>query len=94
MLRPVRWALSTLSTLVGLWVFFFVPVGGPRTLWDHTRRILGTPEARELGHDLGNASNQVADRMRREVIPTLMNLDDGGLRDAAVDGAVGAPPAR
>jgi len=88
MLRPVRWAVSSLCTLVGLWVFFFVPIGGTRTLWEHTRRIVGTPEARELGQDLGRASGQVADRVRREVIPTLATLgDDAGVRrdaDAAV----------
>lgn len=91
MLRPLRWAISSVTTLVGLWVFFFVPIGGTRTLWDHTRRILGTPEAQELGSDLGRASTQVADRVRREVIPTLSTLGaDAGVRrggDAATRAA-------
>lgn len=93
MLRPLRWAISSVTTLVGLWVFFFVPIGGTRTLWDHTRRILGTPEAQELGTDLGRASTQVADRVRREVIPTLATLGTDAGVGRAGDAATRGPDA-
>lgn len=86
MFRPLRWIVSGLTTLIGLWVFFFVPIGGTRTLWDHTRRIMGTPEAQELGHDLHRASEQVADRVQHEVIPTLLAHGDAGV-DASHGGA-------
>lgn len=84
MLRVARWILSSLVTLVVLYAYFFVPLGGTRTLWEHTRRILGTPEARELGSDLRTASDRVATRIRREVIPAVISRHDAGARaDAA-----------
>lgn len=89
MFRPLRWIASALSTLVGLYVFFFVPIGGPRTLWDHTRRIMGTPEAQELGRDLHHAGEQVADRVQHEVVPTLLTWGDAG-----VDGSARSPRPR
>lgn len=83
MFRAGRWIVSSLFTLVVLYAYFFVPIGGTRTLWEHTRRILGTPEAHELGHDIRSASDQVATKIRREVIPSVLSGFDGGLRDDA-----------
>ncbi|MEZ4407100.1 MAG: hypothetical protein R3A52_11560 [Polyangiales bacterium] len=88
----LRYALSAVVTVVLLWAFFFIPVGGRLTLWQHTRRIMGTPEAQELGTDLRRAGHDVSDQVRRDVIPTLMNLGaDGGVRSGA---DAGAHPAR
>lgn len=67
MFRVIRWAASALTTFVFVYVFFVVPVGGERTLWEHARRIAGTPEAHELGRDLDRAGRQVAGRVRDEV---------------------------
>lgn len=80
MFRLGRWIVSSLVTLVVLYAYFFVPIGGTRTLWDHTRRIIATPEAHELGHDIRNAGDQVATKIRREVIPTVMSALDGGVQ--------------
>lgn len=49
-----------------LYVFFFVPIG-ERTLCDHVKRIARTPEAQDLGRDLGRASIRVAERTREEL---------------------------
>jgi hypothetical protein len=83
MFRAARWILSSLVTLIALYAFFFVPIGGTRTLWDHTRRILGTPEAHELGHDIRVAGDEVTTKIRREVIPAVLAAFDGGLSDDA-----------
>lgn len=80
MFALARYALSAVVTVVLLWGYFFIPVGGHRTLWEHTRRIMGTPEAQELGGDVRRAGSDVADRVRRDVIPAVMNLGaDGGV---------------
>ncbi|MDB4930617.1 MAG: hypothetical protein JWM10_3101 [Myxococcaceae bacterium] len=89
MISAARWILSSLVTLIALYAFFFVPIGGTRTLWDHTRRILETPEAHELGHDIRTAGDGVATKIRREVIPSVLSGFDGGTRDDA-----GAPRSR
>lgn len=84
MFRLGRWIVSSLVTLIVLYAYFFVPIGGTRTLWDHTRRIIATPEAHELGHDIRSAGDQVATKIRREVIPTVVSALDGGVQaDAA-----------
>ncbi len=83
MIRLLRWAATGVVSLVLLWAFFYVPVGGGRTLWEHTRRIAGTPEARDLGHDLDRARIDVANKVRDEVIPTLVATGDAGARDAS-----------
>lgn len=80
MFRATRWILSSLVSLLALYAYFFVPIGGTRTLWDHTRRILGTTEAHELGDDIRSAGDQVATKIRREVIPSVMSGFDAGLR--------------
>lgn len=84
MFRAGRWIVSSLLSLIVLYAYFFVPIGGTRTLWDHTRRILGTQEAHELGSDLRHASDQVATKIRREVIPAVVSGFDAGVAaDAA-----------
>lgn len=84
MFRALRWIGSSLVSLAMLYAFFFVPLGGTRTLWDHTRRILGTPEAHELGEDIRSAGDRVATKIRREVVPAVLPGYDAGLRaDAA-----------
>ncbi|MFO0626769.1 MAG: hypothetical protein U0325_14235 [Polyangiales bacterium] len=78
MTRMIRWAASSLVSLVLLWAYFFVPIGGSqRTLWDHTRRIWSTPEAQDLRHDIDRAGHQVATKIRDEVIPTVLATDAG-----------------
>lgn len=90
MTRMIRWVASSLATLVLLWAFFFVPLGGGRrTLWDHTRRIWSTPEAQELRTDIDRAGHQVATKIRDEVIPTVLSTDAGvRARDAAAPGVI------
>ncbi|MDO9022345.1 MAG: hypothetical protein Q8S73_01095 [Deltaproteobacteria bacterium] len=83
MLRATRWILSSLVTLLGLYAYFFVPITGTRTLWDHTRRILATPEAHELGDDIRTAGDRVATKIRSEVIPSVMTGFDAGVRSDA-----------
>ncbi len=85
MFRVGRWIASSLSTLVFLYVFFEVPVGGTRTLWQHAQRIMATPEAHDLGTDLRSAGDQVAHRVRTEVIPALAAGPDAGLRHRGTD---------
>ncbi len=94
MTRLIRWAASSLLTLVLLWAFFFVPVGGgQRTLWDHTRRIWATPEAQDLRQDIDRAGHQVATKIRDEVIPTVLATDAGTrARDAAGAGVISRRP--
>ncbi len=62
----MKWALSIFTTIVLLWVFFFVPIGS-RTLWDHVTRIGRTEEAQDLGRDVRRASEQVWQKARNEL---------------------------
>lgn len=81
MTRLIRWAVSSFASLLLLWAYFFVPLGGSqRTLWDHTRRIWSTPEAQDLRTDIDRAGHQVATKIRNEVIPTVL-ATDAGVRD-------------
>jgi hypothetical protein len=90
MFRVARWIVSSLVTLLALYAYFFVPIEGDRTLWDHTRRVLGSREAHDLGRDLQTAGDRVATKIRREVVPAVMSGFDAGARsDASV-----APGAR
>jgi hypothetical protein len=94
MTRMIRWAASSLVSLVLLWAYFFVPIGdSQRTLWDHTRRIWSTPEARDLRHDIDRAGHQVATKIRDEVIPTVLATDAGARpRDGASAGVISRHP--
>lgn len=92
MFRAVRWLASCSVTMVALYAYFFVPISGTRTLWDHTRLILGTPEAHALGDDLRTAGTRVATKIRREVIPSIATGFDGGRADDASAGALAATP--
>ncbi len=79
MVRLVRWAGSLLGSILALYTFFFVPLGGSRTLWEHTRRIARTPEAQDLGRDLGRAGHDAASKLAREAWPSppVTSLDAG-----------------
>lgn len=89
MFSLVRYAVGAVFTVVILWAFFFIPVGGRRTLWQHTQRIVGTQEAQDLGHDLSRAGHDVADRVEREVVP-MFGARDGGAADAS-EGSMASP---
>ena len=92
LLRPIKWAFSIVASVVMLWVFFFVPIGS-RTLFDHVKRIAGTPEARDLGHDIQRAGEQVYDRARTELREGFATGDgghDAGARE--VTAGHGVPP--
>ncbi len=73
----IRRAIKAVVYLTGLLVlaygYFFVPLG-QRTLFDHTRRILATPEAQELGAEVDVA----AGRMGQAVHEHLEALQDAG----------------
>lgn len=86
-------AASLFVTMIAFYVFFFVPVG-PRTLFEYTRRIAGTPEAQEFGHEMRGAGERVIDKAQHEIrdgIP-LPSLGDGGTLGIPV--APSAPPHR
>jgi len=78
MRRLFRVAISLVGLLATLWVLFMVPFGH-RTLWEHLTRVAATPEAREMGSDLGRAGEDLAD----EVVTQVDRLRrDGGEPDA------------
>ncbi len=95
MFKLARWIGSTLSTIVGLYVFFFVPIGR-RTLFDHAKRVAMTPEAREFGDEMRTAGARVAERTRDEVEGALrhgvLTDTDGGLRQHSALDPPSAPP--
>ncbi len=95
MFKFARWIGSTLTTVVGLYVFFFVPIGR-RTLFDHAKRVFTTPEAREFGDEMRNASVRVAARTRDEVEGVLrdgvLHGPDGGVRTVAAEEPPSPPP--
>ena len=66
----IRTLLRAGVSLVGLgtlaYAYFFVPLGS-HTLWEHTQRIAATPEAQELGDDVGVASDRVGDAVRTKI---------------------------
>jgi hypothetical protein len=78
LLRPLRWGLSLLTTIIGLYVFFFVPIGS-RPLYEHVKRIAATPEARDLGRDVTTAGERVGEKIRSEVRQGLLLDRDGGV---------------
>jgi hypothetical protein len=93
MFKLARWAGSAFVTLIAAYVFFFVPIGR-RTLYDHTRRIATTPEAREFGDEMRIAGARVAERTRDEVEGVIRHgvlPPDAGTRDRARD-EPGSPP--
>lgn len=81
-------------TLIAAYVFFFVPIGR-RTLYDHTRRIATTPEAREFGDEMRVAGSRVAERTRDEfegVIRHGVLPPDAGARERPRDEPASPPP--
>jgi hypothetical protein len=90
-LRPIRWAISALSTIVFLYVFFFIPIGR-RTLYEHARRIAGTPEAHDFERDMGTAGRRVLEKAQHEIRHSFpLPGGDGGV---SVPEAPAVPPAR
>jgi hypothetical protein len=51
-------AIEAVILLVALYAFVFVPLG-ERTLWQHTRAIFSTPEARQAGRELTQAGGRM-----------------------------------
>jgi hypothetical protein len=94
MFKLARWAGSAFVTLIAAYVFFFVPIGR-RTLYDHTRRIATTPEAREFGDEIRVAGARVAERTRDEVEGVIRHgvlPPDAGTRDRSRDEPASPPP--
>jgi hypothetical protein len=94
MFKLARWAISGFCSLIGLYVFFFVPIGR-RTLYDHARRIATTPEAREFGDEMRTAGGRVAARTREEVEGAIRHgvlPVDGGARVHAQTEPPSPPP--
>jgi hypothetical protein len=94
MFKLARWAISGFVSLIGLYVFFFVPIGR-RTLYDHARRIATTPEAREFGDEMRTAGVRVASRAREEAEGAIRHGVlplDGGARDQAQNEPPSPPP--
>jgi hypothetical protein len=94
MFRLARWAGSAFVTLIAAYVFFFVPIGR-RTLFDHTKRIATTPEAREFGDEMRVAGSRVAERTRDEfegVIRHGVLPPDAGARERAREEPASPPP--
>ena len=73
LLRPLKWAWSLAVTLCVLYVVFYVPIG-QRTLFQHLRRVAGTPEARELGREVSGAGHRALVRAQDEVRSGLPNV--------------------
>lgn len=86
--RPIQWAVSAFVTLLALYAFFFVPVGGTRTPYEHVRRILGTREAQEFEQDVARAGARVAGKVRQEIGQAV----DRAARDLADGGRVVPSP--
>ena len=94
MFKLARWAGSAFVTLIAAYVFFFVPIGR-RTLYDHTRRIATTPEAREFGDEMRVAGSRVAERTRDEVEGVIRHgvlPPDAGVRDRPQAEPASPPP--
>jgi len=80
MRRLFRVAISLTGLLATLWVLFMVPFGS-RTLWEHLTRVAATPEAQEMGSELGEAGEQLAE----EVVTQVDRLRRDAGADAAAD---------
>jgi hypothetical protein len=52
--------------LLVFWMVFFMEIG-TRTFFQHVVRILGTPEARELGSEIVASLNNAKNTVRREL---------------------------
>jgi hypothetical protein len=59
----IKGIVSSIVLGVLAYGFFFVPLG-ERTLFDHTRRIAETPEAKDLGEEVGQAGSRLGDELR------------------------------
>ncbi|MEI8256947.1 MAG: hypothetical protein WCJ30_14840 [Deltaproteobacteria bacterium] len=58
--------VSLFVTMIAMYVFFFVPVGS-RTLYEYSRRIAGTSEAQEFGHEMRGAGTRVITKAQHEI---------------------------
>ena len=85
-----KMALSLFVSMIVLYVVFFVPVGH-RTLWEYGRRIAGTPEAQEFGHEMQGAGERVIDKAQHEIHIPMPSFGDGGL---SIPEAPAVPPHR
>jgi hypothetical protein len=65
-----RFGIKIAVTLAVLYCTFFMQIGS-RTLWQHMRRIAGTPEAQELGSDIVAELGSAKDAVKRKVGSTL-----------------------
>ena len=89
-IRAAKTAGSLFVTMIFLYVFFFVPIGR-RTLYDHAKRIAGTPEAQEFGHEMRGAGERVVEQTEHEIRTGLPTRGDSGF---AIPEAPATPPHR
>jgi hypothetical protein len=91
-IRAAKSAGSLFVSMIFLYVFFFVPIGR-RTLWDHAKRIAGTAEAQEFGHEMRGAGERVVEQTEHEIRNgiAVANARDGG---SFIPEAPATPPRR
>ena len=75
--RLLKATLFGVGAVALLLAYFLVPLGR-RTLYEHTRAIVATEPARELGEDLSEVGASVAERARA-------GLDRSGARGARAE---------
>lgn len=81
--------------MIALYVFFFVPVGS-RTLYEYSRRIMGTSEAQEFGHEMRGAGTRVITTAQHEIRQGLPapGPGDAAIGSFAIPEAPALPPRR
>ena len=62
MFKLARRAVECVILLIALYAAVFVPLG-QKTLWQHARAVLSTPEAKDAGREI----HQAGDKMLREL---------------------------
>ncbi len=87
--------VSLFVTMIAAYVFFFVPVGR-RTLYDYSRRIAGTSEAQEFGHEMRGAGTRVITKAQNEIREGLPmpGARDGGFGGFSIPVAPALPTPR
>jgi hypothetical protein len=74
--KPFKLVVSLFVTIAVLYFTFFVKLGD-KTLWEHGRAIVSTPEAQSLGQGMKQTGEQVVDRAAQEMRNGLHGADAG-----------------
>jgi len=64
--RAIDLAFTVLFLVAVAYLFFIVPLD-ERTLYEHVRRVVATPEAQEMGSEVQRAGRRLGEKVQSEM---------------------------